>query len=262
MPDTRPAIASHGRYRFAYDFLPASGRILDYGSGSGGFIKAVASARDVEAHACDINPESVARLADTGVTAHHISGRDPRLPFPDGYLSAVTMCDVLEHLPPGSRPDVLREVRRVLAPDGVLVITVPHAGAVAWADPENFKFRFPRLHRLIYRASQRPGQYEEFYGDSFGNYTEGATEHHHFSLGELTGLLAASGFVVKEVRYFTLFEPFLHVLLWLRGGLRNRMGWRPGRLHRLLWRWYTWDSDFDAGRLSGSIAVCARQAPG
>jgi len=52
--------------------------------------------------------------------AHH-------LPLPDGSMDVVTALDVLEHLEDDHR--AARELRRVLRPDGVLVVAVP-------ADPD------------------------------------------------------------------------------------------------------------------------------
>ena len=55
---------------------------------------------------------------------------EPRLPFADGHFSAVTLLAVVEHLDPGSLVKPLREVYRVLASDGRVVITTP----APWSD--------------------------------------------------------------------------------------------------------------------------------
>ncbi len=56
---------------------------------------------------------------------------DPTLPYPDGYFSTVTMLAVFEHVPMDSLMSLLREVRRVLEPGGVFVMTTP-AGWTGW----------------------------------------------------------------------------------------------------------------------------------
>lgn len=48
-----------------------------------------------------------------------------RLPFATGHFSMVTSFETLEHLP--DRPAFLREIARVLAPDGVLLLSTPNA---------------------------------------------------------------------------------------------------------------------------------------
>lgn len=47
------------------------------------------------------------------------------LPFTDGSASHIYAGHVLEHVHPDALPDVLREIRRVLAPDGQLCIVGP-----------------------------------------------------------------------------------------------------------------------------------------
>lgn len=48
---------------------------------------------------------------------------DDRLPFADGSFDVVTILAVLEHL--DDPHSILREIRRVLRPNGALVVTVP-----------------------------------------------------------------------------------------------------------------------------------------
>lgn len=57
------------------------------------------------------------------------------LPFPDGTFDAVILSEILEHVE--RDVDALREVRRVLKPGGLALITVPHADYPFWWDPIN-----------------------------------------------------------------------------------------------------------------------------
>jgi len=54
----------------------------------------------------------------------------PTLPFMDEYFSAITLLAVVEHLNPASLVELFRECHRVLAPDGVLILTTP----ASWSD--------------------------------------------------------------------------------------------------------------------------------
>jgi SAM-dependent methyltransferase len=54
---------------------------------------------------------------------------EPRLPFPDDEFDLITILDVLEHLP-GSPMTILEEVRRILKPDGKLVVSGPNAASL------------------------------------------------------------------------------------------------------------------------------------
>jgi ubiquinone/menaquinone biosynthesis C-methylase UbiE len=67
------------------------------------------------------------------------SGGTHRLPFDDNSMDVVTMLAVLEHIE--AEEAVLREIRRVLKPQGKLLLTVPSV----WAQPV-LEFLSYRLH--------------------------------------------------------------------------------------------------------------------
>ena len=71
-----------------------------------------------------------------------VEGDASALPFEDGSVDAVVMLDVLEHVPEPRA--VLTEVRRVLRPGGVVVLSVPHRGLLAPLDSLNV---YPALQR-------------------------------------------------------------------------------------------------------------------
>jgi ubiquinone/menaquinone biosynthesis C-methylase UbiE len=118
-------------------------RVLELGCGGGGFLSACAGRRrpglivglDVNRTAttlaCRLAPAAVVALADA-----------VRLPFRDGAFHAVVAQHLIEHF---ERPDeVLREWRRVLAPDGRIAVVTPN---VMYPDPGLFD---DPTHRHIY----------------------------------------------------------------------------------------------------------------
>lgn len=213
----------------------------------------------IPVHACDINPDAVAQAEDEpGVRPYLISEHAPGLPLETGQLLAVTCCDVLEHMGEEVRRAALGEIHRVLADDGVLILTTPHKGLFSFADPENFKFHAPRLHRIVFRAVKGRELYDRRYGaDRFGNYS-GAERHQHFSVKELDDILRQAGFEIDAVRYFTLIYPFARIALWIAESLHRKTALGK-RLLALCWRLYVWDADLESGRAACSIAVRARK---
>lgn len=96
-------------------------RVLDFGSGPGFMALALADVVGAvgQVHGVDINARFVADATERAkgrpnVAFHHVS--DGRLPLPDAAVDRTIAKNVLEYVP--SAAATLRELRRVLAPDG------------------------------------------------------------------------------------------------------------------------------------------------
>ncbi len=111
------------RYRFAAPFV-AGRRVLDIACGTG-YSMAILheGARAVIGVDADLDAVRVASRQQGGGPA--LVGDGARLPFADGVFDTVTSFETLEHLEPRDR--FLAELRRVLRPDGVCVLSTPNA---------------------------------------------------------------------------------------------------------------------------------------
>jgi len=99
------------------------GRLLDIGCSTGLFLQAMQSKHGWEAYGVEINeyPASIAR------EKYHLNifhGSLEQASYPPAFFDAVTLWDVLEHLPDPS--STLQEVKRIIKPDGVLIVRVPN----------------------------------------------------------------------------------------------------------------------------------------
>jgi SAM-dependent methyltransferase len=102
------------------------GRILDVGCGTFPYFLSHTSFR--EKFAID---QVVSTHGAADIHWHSLDlNREPRLPFPDGFLTVITMLAVIEHLNPESLVALFQEAYRTLEPDGMLVLTTP----AAWSD--------------------------------------------------------------------------------------------------------------------------------
>lgn len=112
------------RYRFAEPYV--KGRfVLDIACGTGygiGLMKR--GARFVVGVDVD-HDAAVEAKAESGENAAVMLGDGISLPFADASFSAVTSFETLEHL--HGRKEFLLELKRVLKPDGVLVLSTPNA---------------------------------------------------------------------------------------------------------------------------------------
>lgn len=117
--------------------IPKGSHILDVGCGNGKYLDV--RAHDCVIHACDksINLVHVARK--NHAHAHIIEADGLRLPFKDGSYDAVISVAVVHHLSPQDRVKFMNELKRVLKPGGMLLVTVWAVSAVQqqWIPLEN-----------------------------------------------------------------------------------------------------------------------------
>lgn len=158
------------------------GAIWDVGAGAGSMCRRLA-ARGIEVVAVEPLPLGAKAIAAQGIEV--FGGTLEQLTLPDGSLGAVGLFDVIEHVA-DSRP-LLDEVHRVLAPGGVLVVTVP-AFNWLWSDE-----------------------------DTVGGH------HRRYRRGNLDADVGARGFVRRDTRY--IFAALVPVAAVLRA-LPYRLGRR------------------------------------
>lgn len=99
-----------------------AGRILDVGCGS--YPAFLSSTRFAERYGLD--RVALADVRDAGITLvpYDISG-STGLPFDSSFFDVVTMLAVFEHLETPTLTGLLQEIRRVLRPGGLYVMTTP-----------------------------------------------------------------------------------------------------------------------------------------
>ncbi len=105
----------------------SDGRLLDVGCGQGRLL--ARAARRFDAYGIDISPARVerARLV-TGLDGAVTVGTATELPFAAGFFDVVCALDVVEHL--DDPAPFLAEARRVLRPDGLLLLSTPNTASL------------------------------------------------------------------------------------------------------------------------------------
>ena len=99
------------------------GRLLDIGCATGTFLAGMKSKPTWELHGVEIS-EHAAHLARQQHSLNIVTGTLEDARFPNEFFDAISLWDVLEHLPDPS--ESLQEIYRILKKDGVLVIRVPN----------------------------------------------------------------------------------------------------------------------------------------
>jgi 2-polyprenyl-3-methyl-5-hydroxy-6-metoxy-1,4-benzoquinol methylase len=167
---------NNARQRMHQDFFDRfvadrSGRLLDMGCGLGFFLKRMAAYPAWDAYGCEISVAAVRYAQETLQLKNVVCARPEEAPWPAGFFDAITMWDVVDHIP---HPDMLlRHCHDPLARDGVCFIRTP-----------NISMHLPRarLKKLVWgeRADT--------------TYLQPRDHFHHYSSSALRALLARNGF--------------------------------------------------------------------
>ncbi len=106
--------------------LPRAGdvRILDAGCGSGMLLQALRLRGYAHVVGIDVSPQAVDLAQRRGLPCL-IRGSVESLPFRDATFDAVASLDVLYHRGVASDVDAIREVHRVLKPQGLFLLNLP-----------------------------------------------------------------------------------------------------------------------------------------
>jgi SAM-dependent methyltransferase len=100
----------------------ARGRVLDIGCGDGKLLAALA-ARGFECTGTELNPR-VREGLPAGIDVRVVTGGVTQAGLPAQAFDVVVLRHVLEHLPDPF--ETLHEVRRIIKPEGTLIIAVPN----------------------------------------------------------------------------------------------------------------------------------------
>jgi SAM-dependent methyltransferase len=226
---------SHGsRFRVARELVaPHAGRrLLDYGCGDGTFLSMV---RDLFPHA--VGAEVDAALAadaarrfadDAGLRFVHTSALAGEA---DGSFDVAVCMEVLEHCTPSAVDQVAGDLRRLIAPGGTVIVSVPvetgpalvgkqlyrrlaaARGLEGYRDRETYSARElaamlvagagTSIERPVYRSTFPSGEPNVYHG------------HKGFNWRALRRRLSAD-FVVREMRFspIPLLGPLLNSQAW------------------------------------------------
>ena len=221
---------------------PLVGPVLDVGCGDGHFAGACLVPSYGARIDVGIDPAfaSVREAHDAGVYRMALACGGQALPFADGSFPTVVSNCVLEHIPP--LDETLREIHRVLAPGGKLIITVPSdkfAGSLFWSRS---------LSTLGFPSA----------GDAYGRWFNRISLHFHtYNRDGWQNRLHGAGFKVEKWASYLLpdvmalfdLSHYYGVPTLLTKRLTGRWILWPGK-----WRYLPWER-----ALENALASWARQ---
>jgi len=102
--------------------------LLDYGCGDGKYFKHLLECglQHCNIHGLEISVKRVARCQQIGWMNARLLEPNTPLPYKEGMFDLVNCMEVIEHIPVAEGWRVINELRRVLRPGGVLLISTPN----------------------------------------------------------------------------------------------------------------------------------------
>jgi SAM-dependent methyltransferase len=197
------------RHEAAYHWITATrkptGRVLDAGCGEGYGAELLRLAGADSVVGLDYEGTTIRRLAKVYPQINVVQGNLVQTGFADDTFELVTSLQTIEHL--WEQPRFVAECRRILKPDGVLILTTPNRLTFP---PGNWyhtrELTGPELAELVgaeltivrtagLRHGPRLTAWEQEYGDA-----QLATDHEHWdpALADLVRSVTAADFTIDE----------------------------------------------------------------
>ena len=171
-------------------FVSSDDRILDIGCGNGRLLDAIKKRRPAYI-GLDVSKKLINIAKENYPNGNFQVFDGLTIPFPDDYFDKVFAIRVLHHIPSKEfRQKFLKEIRRVLKPQGLLILTV-------WSWHSKDKRIFPSLAKVFCLKLLFPAKFD--FGDSFISWQNKVKRYYHFFTKRgLEKLVKNIGFKIKQ----------------------------------------------------------------
>lgn len=147
---------------------PEGARLIDVGGGVGAFSAWLSERTGAPATLVDADPDML-RVAGAAFPSLELAGSLDALP--DGCAWLVTAMEVVEHVPPALQQGFVRELARLVAPGGLLVLSTPdesrYLGGWSGYGPHVGVLDADGLRRLVGEATGRSARVWRMEGEAF-----------------------------------------------------------------------------------------------
>lgn len=139
----------------------------------------------------DHEPGHIQPQIQNSISIIHANIEKDRLPFDDNTFDVILFTEVIEHLVYNPQK-ALKEIYRVLKPDGLVILTTPNA------------ISLNKIIILLERKNIKWGGYKEFYKGSLYR-----RHNYEYTLEELKDLFNEAGFKIVKSQYLNYYSSLL-----------------------------------------------------
>lgn len=168
--------------------------LLDFGCRNGDFLYEIDNSDLFElTYGVDLDKTAIelAQQRDTKAIFEHVKKNHK---FDDSYknrFDLITAIGVIEHI--HDQDSVLVELSNLLKPGGLMLVAVPGKHIFSFLDMGNWKFKFPKIHKLFVRMTISENEYQYRYVSNeygcVGDIESEKAYHEHFSEDSFKSLL-------------------------------------------------------------------------
>lgn len=183
--------------------LKKNGRHLDYGAHDGRLIDFLCTAKLLKcAVGLELSRDALAKKKSLhkNVKLYKINKR-PKIKSKFGKFDSISILGVIEHI--ADQDFILNELNKALSDDGKIIVAVPGKHVFSFLDFGNWKFVFPKLHKLFFLKKLGIEEYKFKYLENpdglVGDIEKEKSWHEHFTREEISELLSRNNFEVLEI---------------------------------------------------------------
>lgn len=181
-------------------------KMLDIGCGEGYYVRD-AIEEGIDAYGIDTSTHALEN-AVSEVKDRISFGSLTKIPFGDEEFDVMTAFDVIEHIHPKDTSNAVKEIDRVLKPNGIMIITTPSTNFGSWVfDLTHINVRPPRFWKLIFEEYNL--RVKMFYVPSFIKYYL----KNHLPIPDSIEFLAEEPFRYMLGRYYVRKNARLYFLV-------------------------------------------------
>jgi SAM-dependent methyltransferase len=142
-------------YKIAYELFEDCSRVLDVGCGAGGFLEVLQKNTAIDVIGTDFNPDCVDVCIRKGLTVTKGNALD--LQFQENSFDGVYCSHVMQVFTPSQAVTLIKELSRVVKPNGIIVITTVPMYERLFFDPGDIRPYPPQALRGMFAKADKDG---------------------------------------------------------------------------------------------------------